>query len=55
MPFRLEGDVVRQGVTPIHEALQEALVNALVHADFSGRVSILVVKRPDMYGFEIPA
>ncbi|WP_226212205.1 RNA-binding domain-containing protein [Burkholderia vietnamiensis] len=54
MPFRLEGDVVRQGVTPIHEALQEALVNALVHADFSGRVSILVVKRPDMYGFRNP-
>ncbi|MCA8232308.1 RNA-binding domain-containing protein [Burkholderia vietnamiensis] len=53
-PFRLEGAVVRQGVTPIHEALQEALVNALVHADFSGRVSILVVKRPDMYGFRNP-
>ncbi|WP_230963592.1 RNA-binding domain-containing protein [Burkholderia territorii] len=53
-PFRLEGAVVRQGITPIHEALQEALVNALVHADFSGRVSILVVKRPDMYGFRNP-
>lgn len=34
-PFRLEG-MVRQGTTPIHEALQEALVNALVHADFGG-------------------
>ncbi|QTD95544.1 putative DNA binding domain-containing protein (plasmid) [Burkholderia anthina] len=54
MPFRLDGAVVRQGVTPIHEALQEALVNALVHADFYGRVSILVVKRPDMYGFRNP-
>lgn len=54
MPFRLEGAVVRQGVTPVHEALQEALVNALVHADFSGRVSILVVKRPDLYGFRNP-
>ncbi|WP_260434753.1 ATP-binding protein [Burkholderia stagnalis] len=53
-PFRLEGAVIRQSVTPIHEALQEALVNALVHADFSGRVSILVVKRPDMYGFRNP-
>lgn len=52
-PFRLEA-MVRQGVTPVHEALQEALVNALIHADFSGRVSVLVVKRPDMYGFRNP-
>ncbi|MGX7002445.1 RNA-binding domain-containing protein [Caballeronia sp. KNU42] len=52
-PFQLKG-MVRQGVTPVHEALQEALVNAIVHSDFSGRVSILVVKRPDMYGFRNP-
>lgn len=52
-PFRLES-MVRQGVSPVHEALQEALVNSIVHADFSGRVSILVVKRPDMYGFRNP-
>ena len=40
--------------TPVHEALREALVNTLIHADFTGRVSVLVVKRPDMFGFRNP-
>lgn len=30
------------------------LVNALIHADYSGRVSLLVVKRPDLFGFRNP-
>ena len=38
----------------MHEALREALVNTLIHADFTGRASILVVKRPDLYGFRNP-
>jgi ATP-dependent DNA helicase RecG len=29
-------------------------VNTLVHADYTGRVSVLVVKRPDMFGFRNP-
>ena len=40
--------------TPVHEALREALVNTLIHADYTGRVSILVVKRPDLFGFRNP-
>jgi hypothetical protein len=40
--------------SPVHEALREALVNALIHADYSGRASVLVVKRPDMFGFRNP-
>ena len=40
--------------SPVHEALREALVNTLIHADFSGRMSVLVVKRPDMFGFRNP-
>lgn len=40
--------------TPVHVALREALINTLVHADYSGRVSILVVKRPDLFGFRNP-
>jgi len=29
-----------------HKALREALVNTLVHADYTGRISVLVVKEP---------
>ena len=44
----------RQGDTPVHIALREALINTLVHADFSGRVSLLVVKQPTLFGFRNP-
>lgn len=47
-------DGQRQDDTPVHEALREALVNTLVHADYTGRISVLVVKRPDMFGFRNP-
>lgn len=53
VPFALEGDV-RQDNTPVHQALREALVNTLAHADYTGRASVLVVKRPDMFGFRNP-
>jgi ATP-dependent DNA helicase RecG len=53
VPFVLK-DGQRQDDTPVHEALREALVNSLVHADFTGRVSVLVVKRPDLFGFRNP-
>lgn len=53
VPFHLrKGE--RQEETPVHEALREALVNTLVHADYSDRASVLVVKRPDMFGFRNP-
>jgi len=51
--FSLKGGQ-RQDDTPVHVALREALVNTLVHADYTGRVSVLVVKRPDMFGFRNP-
>ncbi|WNN91435.1 ATP-binding protein [Gloeocapsopsis dulcis] len=53
VPFKLKG-TERIDETPVHEALREALVNTLIHADYTGRVSILVVKRPDMFGFRNP-
>jgi len=53
VPFKLDGDK-RQDQTPIHDALREALVNTIVHADYSGKASVLVVKRPDMFGFRNP-
>ncbi len=53
VPFELKGDE-RQDDTLVHKALREALVNTLVHADYTGRASVLVVKRPDMFGFRNP-
>jgi predicted HTH transcriptional regulator len=53
VPFELKHGQ-RKEDTPVHVALREALVNTLVHADYSGRVSVLVVKRPDMFGFRNP-
>ncbi|MDZ4349853.1 MAG: putative DNA binding domain-containing protein [Xanthomonadaceae bacterium] len=53
VPFQLY-DGQRVDDSPVHEALREALGNTLIHADYSGRVSVLVVKRPDMFGFRNP-
>lgn len=53
VPFSLEKGV-RKDETPVHEALREALANVLVHSDYSDRASVLVVKRPDMFGFRNP-
>ena len=53
IPFRLQDDT-RIDDTVVHQALREALTNSLIHADYTGRVSILVVKRPDMFGFRNP-
>ncbi|WP_348303885.1 RNA-binding domain-containing protein [Methanothrix sp.] len=53
VPFKLE-NTTRVDDTPVHEALREALINALIHADYSGHIPILVVKGPDMFLFRNP-
>lgn len=53
VPFELAGDQ-RVDESPIHVAIREALCNVLVHADYADRASVLVVKRPDMFGFRNP-
>ncbi|TFH90091.1 RNA-binding domain-containing protein [Vibrio ouci] len=53
VPFRLETDQ-RSEISPVHEAIREALVNTLAHADFSCTKPITIVKRPDMFGFRNP-
>ncbi len=53
IPFRLQ-DATRLDDTMVHQALREALTNTLIHADYTGRVSILVVKRPNLFGFRNP-
>lgn len=53
VPFQLERDL-RVDSSTVHVALREALVNTIIHADYTGRSSILVVKRPDLFGFRNP-
>lgn len=54
LPFQMVAGHRRVDETPIHEALREALVNTLIHADYSGSTGILVVKRPDGFTFRNP-
>jgi predicted HTH transcriptional regulator len=53
VPFVLKGDT-RIDDTPVHQALREALVNTLIHADYSDRASVLVVKQPAGFVFRNP-
>lgn len=53
VPFRLEG-LTRIDDTPVHEALREALTNALIHADYRGAGGIVVWRRRDGFEFSNP-
>ena len=46
VPFQLDG-VTRKDETPAHEALREAFVNAIVHADYAAGGGIVVERFPD--------
>ena len=52
-PFRLEG-AERRDETPAHEALREAFINALIHADFLGIGGIVIERYPDHFILENP-
>jgi len=54
LPFQLSADLFRKGETEVHEAIREALVNALIHADFSGQGGIVVEKFRDAFEFSNP-
>lgn len=44
VPFALGADLYRIEETAAHKAVREAVVNALIHADYQGRASLLVVR-----------
>jgi ATP-dependent DNA helicase RecG len=54
LPFQLDNQLFRIGETAVHEAIREALVNALVHADYRGRGGIIVERHPDRFEFSNP-
>lgn len=46
VPFKLEG-MVRIDDTPVHQAVRESLVNALVHANYYERQGVVIIKGRD--------
>ena len=53
-PFRMDQHATRQDETHVHEALREALVNTLIHADHQSSRPITVIKRADTFIFQNP-
>ena len=53
-PFQVDAEGYRRSTTPVHEALQEALVNALIHADYSGQGGIVIERYVDHIDFSNP-
>ena len=51
MPFTLKG-VHRVDETPVHEALREAVVNAMIHADYKVGGGIVIMRYDDRYQIE---
>lgn len=53
-PFRRDEEGTRRYSTPVHEALQEALVNSLIHGDFSGQGGVVIDRHLDKVVFSNP-
>jgi ATP-dependent DNA helicase RecG len=53
-PFQIDAEGYRRAATPVHEALQEALVNALIHADYAGQGGIVIDRYLDRLEFSNP-
>jgi hypothetical protein len=53
IPFQLQG-TVRHDETAVHTALREALVNAIVHADYEGERGIVVERERTSFAFSNP-
>lgn len=54
IPFKLKDAFQRVDETHIHEAIREALVNTLIHANYNGRLGILIIKYPKGFSFRNP-
>ena len=54
VPFQLDSELFRKGETIVHEAVREALVNALIHADYLGQGGVIIEKYRDRFEFSNP-
>ena len=53
-PFQIDAEGYRRAAGPVTEALQEALVNALIHADYAGQGGIVIDHYTDRLEFSNP-
>ena len=53
VPFLLDG-INRIDDTPVHKALREALVNALIHSDYNAPGGIVIERYPDRFILDNP-
>lgn len=53
-PFQRDEEGYRRYATPVHEALQEALVNSLIHGDYSGQGGVVIDRYLDRIEFSNP-
>lgn len=54
VPFKLKDSFQRVDESNVHEAIREALINSLIHANYSGRIGIQIVKHPKGFSFRNP-
>jgi ATP-dependent DNA helicase RecG len=54
IPFKLDKNAVRKEETHVHEAMREALVNTLVHADHQSSKAIKIIKQKEVFIFFNP-
>ncbi len=53
-PFQLDRELFRKDDTIVHEAIREAVVNALIHADYRGQGGIVIERYPDRFELSNP-
>src|SRR5690554_4082457 len=54
VPFKLDPEMRRIDESSVHEALREALVNSLIHADYETSIPIRIVKQENDFEFRNP-
>lgn len=54
IPFQLEANLLRKDTTIVHEAIREALVNALIHSDYRGQGGVVIEKYRDRFELSNP-
>ena len=54
LPFQLDEGLFRRGETVVHEAIREALVNGLIHADYRGEGGVVIEKYRDRFEVSNP-